>query len=215
MTKQLTTRNATITTASVEVKTLTIGGKQVTLAVFRQLKEEDVLHPLNATIDGNLWGTVNYHPDKCANADEHLHVVWQKGSELRRARINAPTCAVFKHLRAGLYAEALIADGLLRQGAERAMPGPRQVRIVCSRPGALGFTRFTHCGVHFHGPVRGEFTATYHSAAQIGADELWSRIHHVAGPDSTAETIAEKLPYRAYIESWRQIRALPQLFIAV
>ncbi|MFJ6293230.1 hypothetical protein ACIQJX_07700 [Streptomyces griseoviridis] len=87
MTKQLTTQNATITTAAVEVKTLTISGKQVTLAVFRQLREEPLLDA-----DGNLagvpWGVVNYHPDKCANSvSEHWHVVWQRGSELLRARV--------------------------------------------------------------------------------------------------------------------------------
>lgn len=43
MPKQLTVHNATITTAAVEVKTLTISGKQVTLAVFRQLREEQLI----------------------------------------------------------------------------------------------------------------------------------------------------------------------------
>ncbi|MER6375802.1 hypothetical protein ABT255_47495 [Streptomyces mirabilis] len=87
MTKRLTPQNATITTATVEVKTLTISGKQVTLAVFRQLIEEN---PIGAdgTLNGTVWGTVNYHPDKCSNAVPHWHLVWQKDTELRRARID-------------------------------------------------------------------------------------------------------------------------------
>ncbi|MFF2944053.1 hypothetical protein ACFVSQ_29845 [Streptomyces niveus] len=85
MTKQLTTQNATITTAAVEVKTLTISGKQVTLAVFRQLREEPLIAE-DGTLNGVPWGTVNYHPDKCSSGD-HWHVVWQRGAELLRARV--------------------------------------------------------------------------------------------------------------------------------
>ncbi|MFC4034571.1 hypothetical protein ACFO3J_24285 [Streptomyces polygonati] len=215
MTKQLTTQNATITTASVEVKTLTISGKQVTLAVFRQLREENVLHPLNATVDGDLWGTVNYHPDRCADAPEHLHVVWQKGSELRRAHIPAPSHAAFRHLYAGLHVEALIADGL-GPGDIRTKAGPQCIQVVGNnRPGTTGFARFTHRGVHFHGPVRSEFIDAYYRREKLPTDELWGRIRHVAGPEATAETIADKLPAFAYTEAWRQLRALPQLFIAV
>ncbi|MEU0786994.1 hypothetical protein ABZ341_36210 [Streptomyces sp. NPDC006173] len=84
--KQLTTQNATITTASVEVKTLTISGKQVTLAVFRQLKEESLI-ATDGTLNGEPWGTVNYHPDKCGSDRSHWHVVWQAGGELRRSHV--------------------------------------------------------------------------------------------------------------------------------
>jgi hypothetical protein len=101
MTKQLTTQNATITTAAVEVKTLTISGKQVTLAVFRQLIEEPLIAE-DGTLNGIPWGTVNHCPEKkywdtedcemrdCAPDPTHLHVVWQKSSELRRARVADP-----------------------------------------------------------------------------------------------------------------------------
>lgn len=88
MTKQLTTQNATITTAAVELQTLTISGKQVTLAVFRQLREE-LLVADDGTLNGVPWGIVNYHPEKCTDSQfPHWHVVWQHGTELRRARIN-------------------------------------------------------------------------------------------------------------------------------
>jgi hypothetical protein len=88
MPKQLTTHNAQITTASVEVKTLTISGKQVTLAVFRQLREEPLIAK-DGTLNGVPWGTVNYHPDKCGSDHrDHWHVVWQRGNDLLRSRIN-------------------------------------------------------------------------------------------------------------------------------
>jgi hypothetical protein len=80
----MTTREATVRTAQVEIKALTISGKQVTLAVFRQLQKEDLITE-NLEFAGIPWGTVNYHPD-CAQVHEpHVHVVWQKGDELRRA----------------------------------------------------------------------------------------------------------------------------------
>lgn len=83
---KLTVQNAEIQTATVEVKTLTISGKQVTLAVFRQLQEQAWLDNA-ATPHGPAWGTVNYHPDKCADGPTHQHVVWQDGTDLRRCRL--------------------------------------------------------------------------------------------------------------------------------
>lgn len=84
----LTTETAEVTTAAVEIKTLTIRGKQVTLAVFRQLQEEALVRE-DGTLTGIPWGRVNYHPDKCADElPPHLHVVWQLGSELRRAKVS-------------------------------------------------------------------------------------------------------------------------------
>lgn len=82
-------RDAIIRTATVEIRSLSISGKQVTLAVFRQLLTEPVLayddHG-RATTKGPIWGMVNYHPDKSCNVDSaHVHVVWQRGDELRRS----------------------------------------------------------------------------------------------------------------------------------
>lgn len=89
MPKQLTTQNATITTAAVQVKTLTISGKQVTLAVFRQLREEPLI-AYDGTLNGVPWGYVNYHPDKCGDTRiDHWHIVWQRGEELLRCRVDA------------------------------------------------------------------------------------------------------------------------------
>ena len=98
MSKQLTVHTAEITTAVVEIKTLTITGKQVTLAVFRQLEEAPLI-AADGTLNGIPWGRVNYHPDKCSDDGvEHWHIVWQSGTELRRARVNKdrdwPSCIV-------------------------------------------------------------------------------------------------------------------------
>ena len=85
MTRTITAKEATIKTAVVEVKALTITGRQVTLSVFRQLKDEPLLDEDTGDLRGVPWGTVNYFWGGCAKAAEHLHVVWQKGDQLRRA----------------------------------------------------------------------------------------------------------------------------------
>ncbi|HEU5230956.1 MAG TPA: hypothetical protein VFU49_24255 [Ktedonobacteraceae bacterium] len=41
---QITAQEATIKTASIEVKVLTLNGKQMTLSVFRQLKDERLVN---------------------------------------------------------------------------------------------------------------------------------------------------------------------------
>lgn len=88
---------AEIKTATIEIKALTIGRKQVTLSVFRQLQEEDVINRKTGRLQGKVWGRVNYFWGACDpgaefrhNPKQHLHVVWQKGEELRRACVYAP-----------------------------------------------------------------------------------------------------------------------------
>lgn len=84
----ITTEQATIRTASVEVKTLTLGKKQMTLSVFRQLPREHIMDPDTMTLRGTPWGIVNYFWDGCGyckSDGEHLHVVWEKGGRLFRA----------------------------------------------------------------------------------------------------------------------------------
>jgi hypothetical protein len=90
--RPLTVLNAEIKTAAVEIRTLTVGGKQVTLAVFRQLHEEKLVNR-DGTLNGTPWGIVNYHPDKCGDLADyapHIHVVWQRGTDLLRSTVWLP-----------------------------------------------------------------------------------------------------------------------------
>jgi hypothetical protein len=48
-------REATLRTLSVSIKTMTIGTKQVTLSVFRQLLEEPLLDPETGNLLGVPW----------------------------------------------------------------------------------------------------------------------------------------------------------------
>ena len=56
--------DAKVSTAQVEVKTLAIKGKQVTLAVFRQIDVGDIMsldiENFRYTLRGFPWGRVNY-----------------------------------------------------------------------------------------------------------------------------------------------------------
>lgn len=102
--KQLTVHNASVTTMTVEVKTLTIGARQVTLGIFRQL-DEGPLIANDGTLNGIPWGRVNYCPDgkncgvytitsyggDCQNRfdAEHMHIVWQQGVNLYRSFVHS------------------------------------------------------------------------------------------------------------------------------
>lgn len=93
MQKVIQIRDAVLKTLKVEVKSLTISGKQMTLAVFRQLVEEPLINVETGELKGVPWGTVNYYWGDCkplGNYNGHLHVVWQKGDELRRSCECAP-----------------------------------------------------------------------------------------------------------------------------
>lgn len=78
-------REATIKTAIVEIKALTVGGKQVTQSLFRQLEEKSIVDDETLQLVGVPWGRVNYHFDGCVDGGEHLHIVWQHQNELRRS----------------------------------------------------------------------------------------------------------------------------------
>ncbi len=102
MGRKITAHEATIHTATVEVKTLTISGRQVTLSVFRQLPQQSLFvfneSDCSISLAGVPWGRVHYFPDECAKADRstHLHVIWQFGDELRRSCVVPPHLAVEK-----------------------------------------------------------------------------------------------------------------------
>jgi hypothetical protein len=212
MPKQLTVHNATITTAAVEVKTLTISGKQVTLAVFRQLREEPLIAE-NGTLNGVPWGIVNYHPDKCEDAKEHLHVIWQRGDQLRRSYVKAPEHAYFETQPAALYAMALIADGLMRGHADSGFRALRRT----SGGGTEAWASFTHGGVKFSADIPMSFL--YAWEAGRGAEdlkELRAKVRDAPGYKGlSTEEIAQRLPVDTYKRSWEALSQLPQLFIAV
>lgn len=79
----VTVDQVALATAKVEIRVVTVSGKQMTLSVFRQLKQESPLDS-DGNWKGRPWGTVNYLTSGPPN------VLWQKGAELRRGKIDHP-----------------------------------------------------------------------------------------------------------------------------
>jgi hypothetical protein len=80
-------REATIKTAIIEIKALTVGGRQVTQALFKQLEEERLIDEDTLLLKGVPWGRVNYHAGCLPDTGDHCHVVWQWDDQLRRSCI--------------------------------------------------------------------------------------------------------------------------------
>lgn len=107
----ITVQQAEIRTATVEIKTLTISKKQVTLAVFRQIPVAGLIAP-DGTLNGVPWGTVNYHP-KCMTPKDHWHIVWQSGTELRHSVVyKDPGFDYWRPKSGGRFLTSCIRDSL-------------------------------------------------------------------------------------------------------
>lgn len=204
MTKSLDLHNAEIRTASVEIRALTISGKQVTLAVFRQLREEPLIAE-DATLNGVPWGTVNYHPDKCGDDPEHLHVVWQRGNELLRARVNPPFRAWHRCRAAKAFAEAAAAEGLTRPASRREWG--LDYWYVFSDSKERHPVHFQYRGVMF-------YTTLSKAAYEVASRPYIPHPDALRQPDVTAADILPHLPAEQYLATWSELHELPQLFIA-
>jgi hypothetical protein len=73
----ITVDQVEIRTASVEVRTLTLTRKQVTLSVFRQLPERDPIDWETGTLRGEVWGWVNYLTDHGQDVWVSRHTLWR------------------------------------------------------------------------------------------------------------------------------------------
>jgi hypothetical protein len=229
--RQLTTTDVTVSTVSVQIKALTIGRKQMTMAVFRQLVAEDLIDPQTCQLLGVPWGLVNYHPG-CDEDWTHLYVLWQREDQLRQATVSH---AVPSGLRAS-WEEA----------------GEARLRRYCVLACAEGGNPALETALDFHGAVRAHvngFTlwATvpepvrliirrYDTVLPLGKPwrkhaayrDALAQVQDVVpdlgpGPQTAAEA-AEALTQvaaeyedacRRYDEQYRTLETLDQLFIAV
>src|SRR2546423_14415806 len=77
----LTTQNATIQTAQVEIHVLKVGTKQVTMGMFRQFPLVSITDVPDLSAYGIPWGLVNYWWEgggRAGRAKEAcLHLIWQ------------------------------------------------------------------------------------------------------------------------------------------
>jgi hypothetical protein len=202
--KQLTTQNALITTVAVEVKALTISGKQVTQSVFRQLQEARLV-AYEGTLNGVPWGYVNHCPERkfwdvdrgeweSCNNGKHLHVVWQHGGELRRSRIAPPALWPRPHWSdvTDAYVQALFCAN-----------GHKYPPSVTSGYGSS--VAFEHNGTNCK--------ASYpngHRSDECTADRLAELVEELT--DDIGREHDRRARHRAV---WQSLTELPQLFIAV
>jgi hypothetical protein len=135
---------AKIKTSAVAVKVVRIGKRQMTQAVFRQLYREPIIGSADGGDECHLrgvpWGLVNYH-NVCNGGSYkgHLHVVWQKDSELRRACVEPPDSGVSVETGEGFDCLArcghgaltsLLADLRRRAAYALALAHPESVQVV-------------------------------------------------------------------------------------
>lgn len=73
------------TPASVTIRTLSVRGSSMTLAVYRQLPERKLISD-SGKFNGTPWGTVNLCPSRDCPENErtHWHVVWETDGSLYR-----------------------------------------------------------------------------------------------------------------------------------
>ncbi|MGI5436184.1 hypothetical protein ACQEV4_01380 [Streptomyces shenzhenensis] len=211
MTTRPTPENTSVETATVQIRTLTVGAKQMTQGIFRQLIAQPIVST-TGRVGGTPWGIVNYHPDRCEDASEHLHVVWQNGNELRRAYVAAPERAYLKHPLVDEYVTALIFEGA-RDTAGHVNHGDLRVTETATRE--ISATVMVR-GVMFRGATIASALQTWEDPAGYGTyasrvpaafEEAYSR------PLRSSDEVVELLPVEAYRAAWRELSSLPQLFI--
>jgi len=225
---------ATIRTATVGIKALTVSGRQVTLALFRQLKRESLVEFPSCACRGMPWGTVNYHTAQCMSRT-HEHVVWQLGEELRQDAVpfdeNAPylkryddSYRAVARLRVLFWA---LGGGKVTETSRGYYDAPLWHANGWDVPGTttrINFSEIAH-GLDEHNKHRD----WYKSAVQEARRELDAQLQLIPttwrdtvclSDDAAREvyaTIAEQQQTltRAWAERWQAIKELPQLFIAV
>ena len=97
-------KEAQIKSTAIEVKVVKVGGKQMTLATFRQLEKLDDLLD-----DDIVWGHVNYHGKDCSKFD-HYHLVVQREDEIFSYTYEEPKCLRFDDWTYSLNLEDDLSD---------------------------------------------------------------------------------------------------------
>ncbi|SRR6266702_1961300 len=217
--KSITITDASIKQVSIEVKVIKIDNKQMTLAVFRQLHEEPIIHPDTGELTGLPWGRVNYHIG-CEEQDLHFHVVWQKGSELRRSLVSLPwkNGVSDRWNRLDNLACALAKGFLFAQIIEGRNPGSDELppRYVVT------FQRWK-IAVWLNQDERGRFRYKHMDGTPYISEALRKYLQQEKLPETSGEISPQLLSALEELERFKQtwqrayaqLEALDQLFIAV
>jgi hypothetical protein len=232
--RRVLAKEVIIKTATVDVKSLTLNGKQVTLSVFRQIQKGELLDKNTLELQGVPWGWVNYFWKPCE--PDHLHVVWQVGDELRRSCIYpSPSGARLNWYREELrdrlssHVDFQLLNGLRRDHqifnlsyvvGEESVPvylDDTQQRVICSpyskvkvyAKHANGDTNYSEWHEEDSEQMKQYLTTLQERTQMYESDaQLWSEY---------IEPLAEELrDYKArWVELYKTIEATDHLFIAV
>lgn len=92
----LPVEKASVQERQVTIRILTIGTKQITQTLFRQLLEENVIDEQTGFLKGDVWGWVNLHGD-CNERIPHFHIIWEDEGQLKRSKSYYPIAKVNSH----------------------------------------------------------------------------------------------------------------------
>jgi hypothetical protein len=81
--KVINIEDAKLKTLTVEIKAMTVNGKQMNMSIFRQLQEANIFDEHEYVLKGIPWGIVRYPFGEYKNPDG-FHVVWQQENVLYR-----------------------------------------------------------------------------------------------------------------------------------
>lgn len=90
--ERLPASEATIQERQVSVSVLTIGTKQVTQSLYKQIATEYVIDVNTGLLKGKVWGWINLHGESikgwiCNVNHPHYHVIWENNGQLRRCAV--------------------------------------------------------------------------------------------------------------------------------
>lgn len=229
---KITVEEALIKTATVEIKTLTVSGRQVTLAVFRQLQEESVIDYQLLRLNGIVWGKVNYHTPDCTNEqDRHIHLIWQSGTELRRSCVKANSAQPVIHshqhaLEQALYAfivaaaceEGLYFKKTLYEGISFNFKGIQGKIFVASSDLLIQLLSENQYIGEGQGDVKNWAGKTHKQSAQECIEKLRQKIT-LSEVEAIEKVIISQKELEAYVRDWKifyeKLKEVQQLFIAV
>jgi hypothetical protein len=95
----LEAENVSVSTATISIKMVQVGKKQMTLSVFRQLEPTTLIDEVNLTLNGDVWGYVNYHWNSGGGGgvSRKTNFLVQQGSFLRRCLVWVRPSCEFSH----------------------------------------------------------------------------------------------------------------------
>ncbi|MBB2744659.1 UNVERIFIED_ORG: hypothetical protein FHR35_004508 [Microbispora rosea subsp. rosea] len=218
-----------------EIKAMTVNGKQVTLAVFRQLYDEPLYDFYTWQAVGTPWCRVNYHPDRCdRDSIVHEHVVWQKGDELRRARVDRPSGKVdavprFDKRPDDEAAICVAADRISNAWITSVKGTPsysRTPRSAVEKPvayvtGEFDEGRQVTAKLYLSSPEVASIVKGYGSQPHPSLHGEHERLHpDEQGCRRVAGFLGQRLVQtetwlRQSQDRWNEVRELPQVFIAL